>query len=105
MIAVSMGDIDRGEILAARDDPIQQSLQLLGGETALSGTVQGSGYCNRVPGAHNSVRILRFANAEMPTERRLGKRFRRCSVERPLRSRGKEGWLNTRQVWRPACTE
>ena len=26
MIAVSVGDIDRGEVLAARDDPIRQSL-------------------------------------------------------------------------------
>src|ERR1700738_4956905 len=30
MIAGSVGDIDRGEILAARDDPIRQSLRLLG---------------------------------------------------------------------------
>src|ERR1700732_4126851 len=29
MIAVSVGDIDRGEVLAARDDPIQQGLRLL----------------------------------------------------------------------------
>jgi hypothetical protein len=29
MIAVSMGDVDRGKILAARDDPTQQSLRLL----------------------------------------------------------------------------
>ena len=28
MIAVSVSDVDRGEILAARDDPIQQSLRL-----------------------------------------------------------------------------
>src|SRR6266849_1631703 len=32
MIAMSVGDIDRGEILAARDDPIRQSLRLLGRE-------------------------------------------------------------------------
>src|SRR5258708_10066913 len=32
MIAMAVGDIDRGEVLAARDDPIQQSLRLLGRE-------------------------------------------------------------------------
>jgi hypothetical protein len=32
MIAVSVGDIDRGEVLAARVDPIQQGLRLLGRE-------------------------------------------------------------------------
>src|SRR6202022_2979282 len=30
MIAMSMGDIDRGEVLTARNDPIHQSLRLLG---------------------------------------------------------------------------
>src|SRR6266404_8955679 len=29
MIAVPVGDVNRGEVLAARDDPIQQSLRLL----------------------------------------------------------------------------
>src|SRR6266436_4332560 len=32
MIAVPMGDVNGGEVLAARDDPIQQSLRLLRGE-------------------------------------------------------------------------
>src|SRR6266851_7346452 len=32
MVTMSVGDIDRGEILAARDDPIRQSLRLLGRE-------------------------------------------------------------------------
>src|ERR1700720_3622759 len=32
MIAMSMGDIDRGEVLTARNDPIHQSLRLLGRE-------------------------------------------------------------------------
>src|ERR1700733_3922735 len=30
MIAVAVGDIDRGEVLPARYDPIRQSLRLLG---------------------------------------------------------------------------
>src|SRR6202030_1072297 len=32
MVTMSVGDIDRGEVPAARDDPIQQSLRLLGRE-------------------------------------------------------------------------
>src|ERR1700730_7637147 len=32
MIAVPVSDVNRGEVLAARDDPIQQSLRLLGRE-------------------------------------------------------------------------
>src|SRR5271163_1684523 len=35
MIAVSVGDIDCGEILAACDDPIQQSLRLLDREKSV----------------------------------------------------------------------
>ena len=32
MIAISVGDIDLGQVLPARDDPIQQRLRLLGRE-------------------------------------------------------------------------
>src|SRR5437879_11470372 len=35
MIAMSVGDIDRGEVLTARNDPIHQSLRLLGREKSV----------------------------------------------------------------------
>src|ERR1700694_3340023 len=35
MIAMSVGDIDRGEVLTARNDPIEQSLRLLGCEKSI----------------------------------------------------------------------
>src|ERR1700738_3031803 len=36
MIAVPVGDVNRGEVLAARDDPIQQSLRLLRREKGIA---------------------------------------------------------------------
>jgi hypothetical protein len=35
MVTVSVGDIDGDEVLAARDDPIQQSPRLLGGQEGI----------------------------------------------------------------------
>src|SRR6202049_1892346 len=43
MIAVSVGDVNRGEVLSARDDPIQQSLRLLGREKGVHENGVGAG--------------------------------------------------------------
>src|ERR1700682_6322712 len=54
MIAVPVGDIDRGEVLAARDDPIQQSLRLLGREKGVheNGVAFTVDECRRIRHPH-----------------------------------------------------
>src|ERR1700736_3252851 len=50
MIAVSVGDIDRSEVLAACDDPIQQSLRLLRREKGVheNGVALTADECRRI---------------------------------------------------------
>src|SRR6202045_1810454 len=50
MIAVPVGDVNRGEVLAARDDPIQQSLRLLRREKGVhqNGVTLTGDECRRI---------------------------------------------------------
>src|SRR6202140_2136079 len=50
MIAVPVGDVNRGEVLAARDDPIQQSLRLLRREKGVheNGVALTADECRRI---------------------------------------------------------
>src|SRR5712664_1966889 len=68
MIAVSMGDIDRGEVLAACDDPIQQSLRLLGREKGVheNGVAFTVDECRRIRHPHQ----LFLAGWQIATEAR-----------------------------------
>src|SRR4030081_3715026 len=54
VIAMSVGDIDLGEVLAARDDPIQQSLRLLGREKGVheNGVAFTVDECRRIRDPH-----------------------------------------------------
>src|SRR6266436_3818231 len=54
MIAVSVGDIDLGKVLAASDDPIQQSLRLLGREEGVheNGVALTVDECRRIRHPH-----------------------------------------------------
>src|SRR3984893_12872018 len=54
MIAVPVGDVNRGEVLAARDDPIQQSLRLLRREKGVheNGVALTADECRRIRHPH-----------------------------------------------------
>src|SRR5260221_8567472 len=54
MIAVPVGDVNGGEVLAARDDPIQQSLRLLRGEKGIheNGVALAADECRRIRHPH-----------------------------------------------------
>jgi hypothetical protein len=54
MIAVAVGDVNRGEVLAARDDPIQQSLRLFRREKGVheNGVVLTGDECRRIRHPH-----------------------------------------------------
>src|SRR6202022_4434091 len=54
MIAVPVSDVNRGEVLAARDDPIQQSLRLLGREKRVheNGVALTVDECRRIRHPH-----------------------------------------------------
>src|SRR6266481_5906568 len=54
MIAMSVGDIDPGEVLAARDDPIQQRPRLLGREEGVheNGVALTVDECRRIRHPH-----------------------------------------------------
>src|SRR5260370_41984520 len=54
MIAVPVGDVNRGEVLAARDDPIQQSLRLLRREKGVheNGVALTADECRRIRYPH-----------------------------------------------------
>src|ERR1700682_2185641 len=54
MITMSVGHIDRGEVLAARDDPIQQSLRLLRREKGVheNGVALTGDECRRIRHPH-----------------------------------------------------
>ena len=54
MIAISVGDIDLGQVLPARDDPIQQRLRLLGREKGVheNGVALTVDECRRVRHPH-----------------------------------------------------
>src|ERR1700730_10289176 len=69
MIAVSVGDIDRGEVLAARDDPIQQRLRLLGREKSVheNGVAFTVDECRRVRHPHQLFLAGRQIAAEART--------------------------------------
>jgi hypothetical protein len=69
MIAVPVGDVNRGEILAARDDPIRQSLRLLRCEKSVhqNGVALTGDECRRIghppqflPGGKSRTRPGRF---------------------------------------------
>jgi hypothetical protein len=54
MIAVPVGDVNGGEVLAARDDPIQQSLRLLRREKGIheNGVALAADECRRIRHPH-----------------------------------------------------
>src|ERR1700730_656901 len=54
VIAVTVGDIDLGEVLAAREDPIQQSLRLSGREKGVheNGVAHTVDECRRIGHPH-----------------------------------------------------
>src|SRR5260221_13904048 len=70
MIAVPVGDVNGGEVLAARDDPIQQSLRLLRREKGVheNGVALTADECRRfathisssLPGGKSRTRPRRF---------------------------------------------
>src|ERR1700687_2951474 len=68
VIAMSVGDIDPGEVLAARDDPIQQRLRLLGREKGVheNGIALTVDECRRVRHPHQ----LFLAGWQIATEAR-----------------------------------
>src|SRR6202790_4087826 len=55
MITMSVGDIDPGEVLAARDDPMQQRLRLLGREKGVheNGVALTVDECRRIRHPHH----------------------------------------------------
>src|SRR6266853_3493505 len=68
MIAVPVGDIDRGEVLAARDDPIQQRLRLLGRKKGVheNGVALTVDECRRIRHPHQ----LFFAGGQIASKAR-----------------------------------
>src|SRR5467141_4376642 len=69
MIAMSVGDIDLGEVLAARDDPIQQSLRLLSREKGVheNGVAFTVYECRRIRHPHQRFLAGRQIAAEART--------------------------------------
>src|SRR6266403_4517778 len=69
MVAMSVGDIDLGEVLAARDDPIQQRPRLLGREEGVheNGVAFTVDECRRIRHPHQRFLAGRQIAAETRT--------------------------------------
>src|ERR1700720_2880318 len=69
MIAMSVGDVDLGEVLAARDDPIQLRLRLLGREKGVHehGVAFTIDECRRIRHPHQRFLAGRQIAAEART--------------------------------------
>src|SRR5258705_12228254 len=90
MVAMSVGDIDLGEVLAARDDPIQQRLRLLGREKGVheNGVAFTVDECRRIRHPHQRflARWQIAAEARTPYRKYIPLKISSSSAGCPHRS-------------------